>query len=61
MSSSMSPSQQGQAFGGGEPQDKGGLSSLNLNFLKNLTDRKTTRGIPGLVDMSIWQGDTGKC
>ncbi|KAH9909325.1 BZIP-type transcription factor [Xylariomycetidae sp. FL2044] len=41
MSTSSSPHSQG-AHGGGS-NDKGPLSSLNLNFLKSLNDKKTTR------------------
>jgi hypothetical protein len=50
MSSSMSPGQYGKqpSDGGyGSPsggQDKSPLSSLNLGFLKSLTEKRTTRG-----------------
>jgi len=47
MSSSLSPNPASQSsFGGGSPasQDKNPLSSLNLNFLKTLTEKRTTRG-----------------
>jgi hypothetical protein len=46
MSSSMSPNPASQSsFSGGSPaaQDKSPLSSLNLGFLKTLTDKRTTR------------------
>lgn len=47
MASSMSPNQSSQSSYGGGPasHDKSPLSSLNLNFLKNLTEKKTTRGM----------------
>lgn len=47
MSSSMSPDPGHSSSYGGAPsgsQDKGGLSSVNLGFLKNLTEKRTTRG-----------------
>lgn len=44
MSSSVSPNQPGQAFSGAGGQDKSPLSTLNLNFLKSLADKRTTRG-----------------
>ncbi|KAK4212985.1 AP-1-like transcription factor [Rhypophila decipiens] len=45
MASSMSPNQSSQSSYGGGPasHDKSPLSSLNLNFLKNLTEKRTTR------------------
>ncbi|KAK0751664.1 hypothetical protein B0T18DRAFT_387756 [Schizothecium vesticola] len=46
MSSSMSPDPGPSSSYGGAPsgsQDKGGLSSVNLGFLKNLTEKRTTR------------------
>ncbi|KAK0613009.1 hypothetical protein B0T17DRAFT_499116 [Bombardia bombarda] len=44
MASALSPNQSSQSSFGGGPssQDKSPLSSLNLNFLKNLTDKRTT-------------------
>ncbi|TDZ65863.1 AP-1-like transcription factor [Colletotrichum trifolii] len=49
MASSMSPDQYGKApsqyngAGGGSDHDKSPLSSLNLGFLKSLTEKRTTR------------------
>jgi hypothetical protein len=49
MSSSMSPDQYGKqppsgsAYGTPSGSDKSPLSSLNLGFLKSLTDKRTTR------------------
>ena len=45
MSSSLSPNSASQSSFGGSPasQDKNPLSSLNLNFLKTLTEKRTTR------------------
>ncbi len=43
-STSMSPDQPGQAFAEAGGQDNGPLASLNLNFLKSLADKRTTRG-----------------
>ncbi|KAH8893811.1 hypothetical protein GQ53DRAFT_644617 [Thozetella sp. PMI_491] len=42
-SASPNPNQPGQGGFGGAPDDKSPLSSLNLNFLKTLTERRTTR------------------
>ncbi|KAK3392938.1 hypothetical protein B0H63DRAFT_443228 [Podospora didyma] len=44
MASSLSPNQSHSSFGGGGPsgQDKSPLSSLNLGFLKGLTEKRTT-------------------
>jgi hypothetical protein len=36
-------STQGYAAGGG--QDKGPLNTLNVGFLKSLTEKRTTRGL----------------
>lgn len=49
MASSMSPNQSSQSSFGGGPasHDKSPLSSLNLNFLKNLAEKRTTRGMIG--------------
>lgn len=50
MSSSLSPDQYGKQpqYGGGggsgSDQERGPLSSLNLGFLKSLTEKRTTRG-----------------
>lgn len=44
MAGSMSPNP--PAFGGQAAQDKSPLSTLNLGFLKNLTEKRTTRGTP---------------
>ncbi|KAK4451450.1 AP-1-like transcription factor [Podospora aff. communis PSN243] len=51
MSSSLSPNPASQSSFGGSPapgqgEDKSPLSSLNLGFLKNLTDKRTTHGQP---------------
>ncbi|KAL8417497.1 hypothetical protein RB594_001243 [Gaeumannomyces avenae] len=43
MSSSLSPVTPSQSYGDGGGQDKSPLGSLNLNFLKTLTDKRTTR------------------
>lgn len=48
MSSSLSPEHyagSGGSQGSPDPQDKTMLSNLNLNFLKNLSDKKVTRGM----------------
>ena len=37
-------SQPGQAYGGAGGADQSPLSTLNINFLKTLTDKRTTRG-----------------
>lgn len=45
MAASLSPDQSNQSnFGGPAAQDKGPLSSMNLGFLKSLTEKRTTRG-----------------
>ncbi|KAK1764704.1 AP-1-like transcription factor [Phialemonium atrogriseum] len=44
MAASLSPDQSNQSnFGGPAAQDKGPLSSMNLGFLKSLTEKRTTR------------------
>lgn len=77
MASSLSPDQYGKApqqlpysggsgnGGGGSDQEKGPLSSLNLGFLKSLTEKRTTRGripqdqVPAVQNLTIgscrWQ------
>ena len=53
MSNSLSPN-----LGGASAQDKNALSTLNLGFLKNLSDKRTTRGmhafpLRGAVDIGF--------
>lgn len=48
MASSLSPNPLSQSNLGGNGtsgQEKGPLSTLNLNFLKTLTEKRTTRGV----------------
>jgi hypothetical protein len=59
MSSSMSPDPGPSSSYGGAPsgsQDKGGLSSVNLGFLKNLTEKRTTRGTSTGTTYAVCEG-----
>lgn len=63
MSSSMSPDLGLSSSYGGAPsgsQDQGGLSSVNLGFLKNLTEKRTTRGTSTGNTWAVGE-DAGMC
>lgn len=54
---SKSPQPPGGGYGSTSSQDKSPLSTLNLSFLKSLTEKRTTRGKQPAVWLCLQAGD----